>query len=242
MCDLGGWDTALTRAAATRPTSTTVITSDGTTHGALGQPIPPQPLPTGPPLPRRWAYPVGGVHIVDQSNRQTALQQALELHEAAGDLRIRRGEDAQLTLLADTLAVLDTANRFLAWLRGTVTIHLVPGPVVDQTTGTPTGTPNGGSPVQIHDNEQFSLTVDTRDAKGFETPDAVTWTVDNDAVAALVVSADTRSCTIVAGSPGSAVVTVTDSDAGLSATEAVDVVAAGTATISLVEGPVEVQP
>lgn len=205
-------------------------------------PIPPEPLPPpGRPAPRRWDYPVGGMSV-DPLNRQTALTQAVEMHKAADSLRVRIGVDAVNTLVLDGSQVLATANRFLAWLRGTVTIALDRSQIVAQTTGFPTGTPNGGSPMQLHDNEQFTLTVDTRDAKGFETPDAVTWTIDAADVAALVVAADTRSCTIVAGSPGSAVVTVTDTDAGLSATEAIDVVPAGTATITLVEGPVETQP
>ena len=94
--------------------------------------------------------------------------------------------------------------------------------------------------MQIHDNEQFTLSAVTTDAKGFPTTDPLTWTVDNDTVATLTVSDDTQSCTVVAGVPGSCVVTVTDGT--LTATEAVDVVAAGTALISLQEGPVEPQP
>ena len=96
--------------------------------------------------------------------------------------------------------------------------------------------------MQIHDNEKFSLTVDTKDAKGFETADSITWTADdNGAVIELQVSDDSRSCEVVAVAPGSAVITVSDDAAGLSATEAVDVVAGGTATIGLVEGAVEPQ-
>jgi hypothetical protein len=174
------------------------------------------------------------------SDRVAALKVAFGLHEAAGDLRLRCGEDRAVTIARDETAIRDSAEVFLAWLRGTVRIRLYAGSATDQTTGQPTGTPTEGVPVQIHDNEQFTLTVDTKDAKGFETPDAVTWTSSDETVATITVSDDTRTATIVAGSPGSAVVTVTDGE--LSATEAVDVVPAGTATISVVEGPVTAQP
>jgi len=136
--------------------------------------------------------------------------------------------------------VLATAETFAAWLRGTVSIHLVRGQVVDEATGLPTGTTNGGTAMQIHDNEQFTLTAVTEDAKGFPTTDPLTWSVDNADAVSLVVSDDTQSCTVVAGNPGSAVVTVTDGT--LTATEAVDVVPAGTALITLSEGPVSEQP
>jgi predicted metallo-beta-lactamase superfamily hydrolase len=55
------------------------------------------------------------------------------------------------------------------------------------------------------------------------------------------VSEDSRSVTVVALAPGSAIITVSDDAAGLSATEAVDVLVGGTATIALAEGPVSVQ-
>ena len=137
--------------------------------------------------------------------------------------------------------VRDTAETLAAWILGTASVSLIRGQVVSQTTGQPTGTSNEGDPMQLHDDEKTSLTVDTKDARGFETADTVTWSIDDGSVASLTVSDDGRSCTVVAGSPGSATITVTDSDAGLTATEAIDVVPGGTAMISIVEGAVEKQ-
>lgn len=51
---------------------------------------------------------------------------------------------------------------------------------------------------------------------------------------------DTQSALLVAGLPGSTVVTVTDG--ALSATLAVDVVPSGVATITITPGAVETQP
>jgi hypothetical protein len=138
-------------------------------------------------------------------------------------------------------AVRSTAEQLLPWIAGVTAIHLTTGPVVDQVTHLPTGTTiTPGGPVQIHDNEQFSLTADPVDSKGVPLADVLTWTVDNDSVATLSVSPDTHTCTVVAGLPGSTIVTV--SDGMLSATEAVDVIPGGVATIRITEGPVEPQP
>jgi hypothetical protein len=94
--------------------------------------------------------------------------------------------------------------------------------------------------MQIHDTEQFTLTLEAQDSKGFAVADTLTWTVDNPAVVSLQVSSDTMSATIVAGAPGSAVVTITDGT--LTATEAVDVVPGAVAKLVLTEGPVTPQP
>jgi hypothetical protein len=94
-------------------------------------------------------------------DRADALRAALDLNIAAGGLSLHCGVDRAETLRADAAAVLDTAETFLAWLRGPVRIHLHPGLVVDQTTGLPSGTHIQGAPVQIHDNEQFTVTAAT---------------------------------------------------------------------------------
>jgi hypothetical protein len=176
---------------------------------------------------------------LDDLARTTALRTALELHLAVGDLHLRRGVDAAATVTADETAVLNTAERFLAWLHGTVSLHLTASDIRNQATGVPAGHPTTGGTVQIHDDEQFTLSAATADAKGFPTTDPLTWAVDDATIASLVVSDDTQTCTVVAGVPGSCVVTVTDGT--LTATEAVDVVAGGTALISLTEGPVTPQ-
>lgn len=173
--------------------------------------------------------------------RAAALQSAVRFHGYVGDLDLRCGVDAGHTIAAGQISVLDTAEVFLAWLRGPAHLALTAGPVVDQTSGLPTGTPiSEGVPVQIHDNEQFDVTVTAEDAKGFATADAVTFVSSDETVFTVVAGADPMTSTVVAGVPGSAVLTV--SDGTLSATLAVDVVPAGAATIALSEGPVTVQP
>jgi hypothetical protein len=175
---------------------------------------------------------------VSDENRIAALNAAVA---AVDDLALIPGVDADHTDRINRDRVLHTAEEFLAWLRGPISIHLLAGAVLDQSTGLPTGTPTSqGGTMQIHDNEQFDLTVDTKDAKGFETADVVSWSSSDETVATLVVSDDSRTATVVAGNPGSTTIQV--SDGVLSATEAVDVVPAGTATIALTEGPVTEQP
>jgi ABC-type sulfate/molybdate transport systems ATPase subunit len=171
-----------------------------------------------------------------------ALRLALDLHLGIdGELDLKRGEDGEVTVTHDEAMVLDTADRFYSWANGTVRIIFTEGEVLDQGDEHRTGTKRQGDKMQIHDNEKFSLAAKTVDAKGFETPDQITWTVDNADVVSLVEAPDSKSVVVVAGNPGSAIVTVTDAEAGLTATEAVDVVAGGTALISLTEGAVEPQ-
>jgi hypothetical protein len=132
-----------------------------------------------------------------------------------------------------THEVLPEADKYAAWVvrRTPVRMKVTAGDVTEQ---------QERKPMQIHDNEQFTLSVTESDAKGFPVIDAVEWTVDNADVVSLQVSDDKQSCLVVAGNPGSAVVTITDGT--LSATEAVDVVAGTAALISIQEGAVETQP
>ncbi len=95
--------------------------------------------------------------------------------------------------------------------------------------------------MQLHDNEQVTVTADTEDAKGHDTVESIAWTISDEAVATLDISEDTRSCRVVAGDPGSAVLTADVASLGLSATLAIDVVPGGTATIELVPGDVTEQ-
>jgi len=177
--------------------------------------------------------------------RQAALDASQRLHaQIEGEFALRPGVDRNETTLDAEFDIRSTAETFYAWLNGTTHLSLERGPVTKQTPGSPAGTTlNEESTVQIHDDEQFTLSVHTTDAKGFETSDQIDWAVDNTDAVTLQVSDDGRSCTVVAGQPGSAVITVTDSatDPVLSATEAVDVVAGGTATITLTEGDVTKQ-
>jgi len=168
------------------------------------------------------------VTFVDATpSRRLALAAAVDLLSPLGE--------------ADAARVTATAQALFAWLVGPAFLVVTPGTVVSQATGQPTGTPTPtGGTMQLHDNEQVTLTVAEADAKGVALQDTLTWTVDQATVATLQVSADTQSALLVAGLPGSAVVTVTDG--ALSATLAVDVVPGGVATITVTPGTPEPQP
>jgi hypothetical protein len=170
--------------------------------------------------------------VLDPDALVEALRGACRLHE-------RRFVDFAAFDIGDARTeVLGTADVLYRWLTRPVTLTLAAGPAVNQTTGQPTTTPTGVPQMQLHDNEQVDLSVTTADAKGFATADSLTWMSSDESVATVTVSADSKTGTVVAGNPGSAVITV--SDGTLSATEAIDVVPAGTATISIAEGtPVE---
>lgn len=177
--------------------------------------------------------------------RLAALDAALKLHNGiVGDFMLQPGVAREQTIATAENEIRSTGEVFFAWLNGTTRITLTRGPVTKQNGAATNHDINEESTsMQLHDDEKCTVTADTRDAKGFETADAITWEVDNTDVVTANVSEDGRSCEFVAGSPGSAVATVTDSatDPVLSATLAIDVVPGGTATISLTEGAVTKQ-
>jgi hypothetical protein len=147
------------------------------------------------------------------SEKMTALMMAVELHK---NVYASRGDDAD---------VLTTANNLFGYLGGPLVITLIIGPILDQATGRPTGNITKGSPVQLHDDEKVTFTVAESDAKGANVPDDATttaddvsWTLDNAGVGTLVVSPDTRSCELSAGTVGSGVLTVATGAVALTVT------------------------
>ncbi|WP_157253228.1 hypothetical protein [Nonomuraea typhae] len=170
------------------------------------------------------------------SQRAAALNAAVAVHAAFG-LRLHRGVDRDITARQAELAIRRTADVFAAWLAGTSRIRLVPGPVVNEWTGEPVDHIQGAI-MQMNTGQKCSIVCDTEDAAGYDTVETIEWSLDNPDVATLQVSEDTRTCTVVSGAPGSAVLTASIPALGLSATLAVDVVPAGTATIELVPGEV----
>lgn len=164
-------------------------------------------------------------------DRFLALRLAVDLHSKGFDSRAY-GANA---------AVVETAATLYRFLDRSTTFFLIVGPVLAQSTGLPTGNTTKGSPMQLHDDEKVDLTVAETDAKGFpvsddpnSTTDDVTWFVDDESVASLQVSSDTRTATVLAGSVGSAVVTVTAGT--LTATVAVDVIAGGATVLTVTAG------
>lgn len=167
------------------------------------------------------------------NDRLTSLMMAVEL--CKGTFQQMHTDD--VTVVADKL---------FAYLGGPLVITLIIGPILDQATGRPTGNTTKGSPVQLHDDEKVTFTVAESDAKGANvsddpttTADDVSWTVDNAGAVALTVSQDTRSCELVAGTVGSAVLTV--ASGSLTATVAVDVIPAGAVALTVTAGDVSKQ-
>jgi hypothetical protein len=177
--------------------------------------------------------------------RLTALQAAVDLQVRTGAFTLQPGVDVEVTVAAAYAAIRETADIFWAWAVGTTALRITPGPITSQATGQPTGTqpPTEGNTMQLHDDEQVTYTVDTEDAKGFDTNEVLEWAADNADVVTLVPGENGRTCTVLAGVPGSAVVTVTapNLDPPLSATEAIDVLPGGTATITLAAGDITKQ-
>lgn len=167
--------------------------------------------------------------------RKAALAAAVALH---GPILLRLGVDQADTIRDAELTARRTADVFAAYLAGATHLTLTPGPVVDEATGTP-ASPIEGENMQLNTGQKVVYTADTEDAAGYDTAEQVEWSTDEPTVAVLTVSEDTRSCTVVSGEPGSAVLTARISSLGLEVTEAIDVVPAGTATIKLVAGDVE---
>jgi hypothetical protein len=180
--------------------------------------------------------------------RAVALHEAVKLHTAIGDLGLELGVAAGETVANDEAAVLTTAETFLAWLRGPAVLTLHRGPVTKQQTGLPSGTILEGVPVsQIHDDEEYDLTLAEADWKGFATDGATppVWTSSDETVVPVNVSADGKTFTVRAGNPGVGVVvkaTVTKDDGSLlEITESVDVVPAGVETASFAASAVRKQ-
>jgi hypothetical protein len=159
------------------------------------------------------------------------------LHTALG-VRLHRGVDRDVTARQAETAIRRTADVFAAWLAGTTRIRLHPGPPAPEQSNETTDTPLEVSVMQMNTGQKFTVECDTEDAAGYDTVETIAWSISDPNVAALQVSDDTRTCTVVSGAPGSAVLTASIESLGLSATLAVDVVPAGTATIELVPGDV----
>lgn len=142
-----------------------------------------------------------------------------------------------------TQEMLEGAERFLRFLQGTLPVRLVIriGPVTEQDSQNIMATyylPERHA-MQITDTQKFSIHVDALDAKGVEVVDTFTASVADEGVCTLVTEDASDTWTVLAGLPGSTVITVTDGT--LSATLAVDVVPSGVATIQIVAGEVTEQ-
>ena len=143
--------------------------------------------------------------------------------------------------------VTTVAQVYYRWLEGPAVLFLTVDPTTfDQAAPEGPGTPTlmKGSAVQLTDIQQVTLSVAEVDSKGQPVSDQLAWSVDNGAVIALTPSADTQSCLCVAGTDGTAVVTVTDNSVTppLTATDTLTVVSSAATSLVITEGTAEDQP
>ena len=170
-------------------------------------------------------------------NRVLALQLALQaIAPEAGGLPAFQASD-----------VTYAATVFYQWLEGPAVLFLTVDPTTfDQAAPEGPGQPTirKGNIVQLNDLQQVTLSVAEQDSKGQPVSDTLAWTVDNSAVISLVPSADTQSCLCVAGTDGTAVVTVTDNSVNppLTASDTITVVSSAATSLTISEGAPEPQP
>jgi hypothetical protein len=161
----------------------------------------------------------------DTSNERTlALVQATALY--AGRFTGGSSHDQQFTA---------TATALYKWLTGPAALVITLGPAVDQVTGRTTG--NEGD--TLKDSEKALLSANAVDAKGNPTaaPTSLAYTSADTTIATIVTDAD--GPWVVAGSPGSTVVTGDwpDSPSGdVQGTVSVDVTSGDAVSLSITLG------
>jgi hypothetical protein len=174
---------------------------------------------------------------VTAENRVLALQLAIEtVVPEGGGFPADKGSD-----------VTAVATLYYQWLEGPAVLFLTTDPTTfDQAAPEGPGTPTirKGNIVQLTDLQQVPLSVAEQDSKGQPVSDQLVWSVDNGSVISLVPSADTQSCLCVAGTDGTAVVTVTDNSVTppLTASDTITVVSSAATSLVISEGTAEDQP
>jgi hypothetical protein len=174
---------------------------------------------------------------VTADNRVTALRFAIDAMAVDGNLKAAQAGD-----------VTAMANVFYRWLEGPAVMVLTHDSMTyDQAAPDGPGTPTTmkGTTVQLTDIQQVTLSVAEQDSKGQPvTADQLAWSVDNPGVVALTPSADGYSCLCVAGTDGTATVTVADNSVTppLTATDVITVVSSAATGLVISEGTAEDQP
>jgi hypothetical protein len=180
----------------------------------------------------------------DAEDRRHALAAAVELASHREDVYVRdRNEDGDAQFLPpEHVRWLSLADEAYRWLRDRDSLHastitLVPGtPIKEGSTMTAT--------IDLSDVDEITFTLSAADAKGASVPvptDTWQWSLSDpdETGSTLLVSADTLSATVAAGSPdttGTLTLTVTGQTSGLTGAEAILVQASAAATIGLVAG------
>ena len=169
-------------------------------------------------------------------NRVTALRFAIDAMAVDGNLAASAAGD-----------VTATAGVFYRWLEGPAVIVLSADSLTYQQAapeGPGAPTVKTGGKMQLTDVQQVTVSVSEQDSKGQPVSDQLVWSVDNGSVVSLVPSADTQSCLCVAGTDGTATVTVTDNSVTppLTATDVITVVSSAATSLVISEGTAEAQP
>ena len=170
-------------------------------------------------------------------NRVLALQLAIDtVVPEGGGFPAGNGSD-----------VTTVATLYYMWLEGPAVLFMTVDPTTfDQAAPEGPGTPTirKGNVVQLTDLQQVTLSVAEIDSKGQPVTDSLVWSVDQPGVISLVPSADTQSCLCVAGTDGTAVVTVTDNTVTppLTGTDTITVVSSAATSLVITEGTPEDQP
>ena len=161
----------------------------------------------------------------------------IEVRRESLDIVLEWYEDVEQTPPYTTLLKLATLTA--QYLTTPWAIKIRVGLVVDQKTGEPINPQPTGVTMQLRTNEQVTYTITALDSKGYEVNTVdFSGEIDNGDVAAITDNGNTFL--VVAGAPGSAIITFTDGT--LTATEALDVVPGDIATIRVVAGAAEEQP
>lgn len=174
---------------------------------------------------------------MSDENRVLALELAIEVLVPGGGV-ITPAQAGDIT---------GTAGIFYRFLEGPVLLLLTTDlTTFDQAAPEGPGMPTirKGNAMQLTDLQQVTLSVAEVDSKGQPASGQLAWTVDNSAVISLVPSADTQSCLCVAGTDGTAVVTVTDNSVTppLTASDTITVVSSAATSLVISEGTPEDQP
>lgn len=138
------------------------------------------------------------------------------------------------------IELLTLARQVGDFLQGPVALTLRVGLVRNQATGAWSRNQPEGTRMQLHDDEQVTYTLAGKDAKGYDVPGEAFTAASSDESAA-TTSQDGDTFTVVAGAPGSAVITFTESNSGLFVTQSIDVIAGDITKIDVIAGEVTKQ-
>ena len=159
------------------------------------------------------------------AERADALAYAVELHRT----RFQR---------CDGPDVLRTASKFFDWLTAPIRLAIRIESVVDQATGKPTEWEGN----TVKDTSKAQLSIEGEDAKNQPTNIGtdIQWSSADESIATVTTDPNDGSVWLVAGLPGSTVITATwpDSPTGtVSGTFAVDVTSSDAVSLTISAGP-----